>query len=88
MTIESRVVASASRVGRDFSEFMKGEKDINQALASVDLFMDQLIIHGCTNHGFVGYMLRSCIMQTFMDAAKEKKKEERRRKIAEAKNSK
>lgn len=85
MTIESMVVASASRVGRDFSEFMRGEKDINQALASVDIFLDQLIIHGCTHHGFVGYMLRSCIMQNFMDAAKESRRRERRRTKALAK---
>lgn len=80
-----RLVECASRAGRDFSEFLRGEKDIMQALASVDQFAEQLHIHGCVNHHFVSYMMRSCIMQTLMDMAKAKQKEERRIKRLAAK---
>ncbi|SAJ14631.1 Uncharacterised protein [Klebsiella aerogenes] len=71
--------------GRDFSEFMKGEKGMMEALASVDQFGEQLRINGCVNHHFVSYMMRNSIMQAFMDMANAEKKEELRRKRAEAK---
>ncbi len=78
--MDNRIVECASRAGRDFSEFMRGEKDMVQALASVDQFAEQLRIHGCVNHHFVSYMMRSSIMQAFMDMVKAEQKEERRRK--------
>ncbi|MEF7814553.1 hypothetical protein U9467_24470 [Escherichia coli] len=55
------------------------------ALASVDEFGEQLRLNGCVNHHFVSYMMRNSIMQAFMDMAKAERKEERRRKRAEAK---
>ncbi|HAJ3973715.1 TPA: hypothetical protein HLV26_10885 [Escherichia coli] len=83
--MSDRVIECASRVGRDFSEFMKGEKGMMEALASVDEFGEQLRLNGCVNHHFVSYMMRNSIMQAFMDMAKAERKEERRRKRAEAK---
>ncbi|HGA2741408.1 TPA: hypothetical protein ACIR1F_000027 [Enterobacter roggenkampii] len=83
--MNNRVIECASRAGRDFSEFMKGEKDMMQVLASVDQFGEQLRLNGCVNHHFVSYMMRNSIMQAFMDMANAEKKEERRRKRAEAK---
>lgn len=85
--MSDRVIECASRAGRDFSEFMKGEKGMMEALASVDEFGEQLRLNGCVNHHFVSYMMRNSIMQAFMDMAKAEKKEERRRKRAEAKRS-
>ena len=83
--MNNRVIECASRAGRDFSEFMKGEKDMMQVLASVDQFGEQLRLNGCVNHHFVSYMMRNSIMQAFMDMENAEKKEERRRKRAEAK---
>ncbi|EJA7521581.1 hypothetical protein MU387_002333 [Escherichia coli] len=83
--MNNRVIECASRAGRDFSEFMKGEKDMMQVLDSVDQFGEQLRLNGCVNHHFVSYMMRNSIMQAFMDMANSEKKEERRRKRAEAK---
>ncbi|EMB4690896.1 hypothetical protein U9C48_001697 [Citrobacter farmeri] len=83
--MNDRVIECASRAGRDFSEFMSGEKDIMQALSSVDQFGEQLRLNGCVNHHFVSYMMRSAIMQTFMEMAEARKKEERRRKRAKKK---
>lgn len=83
--MSNRVIECASRAGRDFSEFMKGEKDMMQVLASVDQFSEQLRLNGCVNHHFVSYMMRNSIMQAFMDMANAEKKEERRRKRAETK---
>lgn len=83
--MNDRVIECASRAGRDFSEFMSGEKDIMQALSSVDQFGEQLRLNGCVNHHFVSYMMRSAIMQTFMEMAEAKQKEERRRKRAKKK---
>ena len=83
--MNNRVIECASRAGRDFSEFMKGEKDMMQVLASVDQFGEQLRLNGCVNHHFVSYMMRNSIMQAFMDIANAEKKEERRRKRAETK---
>ena len=83
--MNNRVIECASRTGRDFSEFMKGEKDMMQVLDSVDQFGEQLSLNGCVNHHFVSYMMRNSIMQAFMDMANSEKKEERRRKRAEAK---
>ena len=83
--MNNRVIECASRAGRDFSEFMKGEKDMMQVLASVDQFGEQLRLNGCVNHHFVSYMMRNSIMQAFMDMAKAEKKEKRRCKRAEAK---
>lgn len=85
--MSNRVIECASRAGRDFSEFMKGEKGMMEALASVDQFGEQLRLNGCVNHNFVSYMMRNSIMQAFMDMANAEKKEERRRKRAEAKRS-
>lgn len=85
LIMSTRIIECASRAGRDFSEFMKGEKDMMQVLASVDQFGEQLRLNGCVNHHFVSYMMRSSIMQAFMDMANAEKKEERRRKRAEAK---
>lgn len=83
--MNDRVIECASRAGRDFSEFMSGEKDIMQALYSVDQFGEQLRLNGCVNHHFVSYMMRSAIMQTFMEMAEARQKEERRRKRAKKK---
>ena len=83
--MNNRVIECASRAGRDFSEFMKGEKGMMEVLASVDQFGEQLRLNGCVNHNFVSYMMRNSIMQAFMDMANAEKKEERRRKRAEAK---
>ncbi|AVL19423.1 hypothetical protein B2J95_15895 [Enterobacter cloacae] len=83
--MNNRVIECASRAGRDFSEFTPGEKDIMQALSSVDQFSEQLRLNGCVNHHFVSYMMRNSIMQAFMDMANAEKKEERRRKRAETK---
>lgn len=83
--MNNRVIECASRAGRDFSEFMKGEKDMMQVLASVDQFGEQLRLNGCVNHHFVSYMMRNSIIQAFMDMANAEKKEERRRKRAETK---
>ncbi|MGI1294039.1 hypothetical protein ACIAEU_22695 [Enterobacter kobei] len=83
--MSNRVIECASRAGSDFSEFMKGEKDMMQVLASVDQFGEQLRLNGCVNHHFVSYMMRNSIMQAFMDMANAEKKEERRRKRAETK---
>ncbi|KHG56355.1 hypothetical protein T636_A2905 [Enterobacter hormaechei subsp. xiangfangensis] len=83
--MNDRVIECASRAGRDFSEFMSGEKDIMQALSSVDQFGEQLRLKGCVNHHFVSYMMRSAIMQTFMEMAEARQKEERRRKRAKKK---
>ena len=83
--MNDRVIECASRAGRDFSEFMPGEKDIMQALSSVDQFGEQLRLNGCVNHHFVSYMMRSAIMQTFMEMAEARQKEERRRKRAKKK---
>ena len=77
--MSDRVIECASRAGRDFSEFMKGEKGMMEALASVDEFGEQLRLNGCVNHHFVSYMMRNSIMQAFMDMAKAERKEERRR---------
>ncbi|EIP7956443.1 hypothetical protein LMH09_003626 [Escherichia coli] len=54
-------------------------------MASVDQFGEQLRINGCVNHHFVSYMMRNAVMQAFMYMAKAERKEERRRKRAEAK---
>lgn len=83
--MSNRVIECASRAGRDFSEFMKGEKGMIEALASVDQFGEQLRINGCVDHHFLSYMMRNSIMQSFMDMANAEKKEERRRKRAEVK---
>lgn len=83
--MSNRVIECASRAGSDFSEFMKGEKDMMEVLASVDQFGEQLRLNGCVNHHFVNYMMRNSIMQAFMDMANAEKKEERRRKRAESK---
>lgn len=83
--MNNRVIECASRAGRDFSELMKGEKDMMQVLDSVDQFGEQLRLNGCVNHHFVSYMMRNSIMQAFMDMANAEKKEERRRKRAETK---
>ncbi|MGS9235671.1 hypothetical protein ACQWHR_26215, partial [Salmonella enterica subsp. enterica serovar Infantis] len=74
-----------SRAGRDFSEFMKGDKGMMESLASVDEIGEQLRLNGCVNHLFVSYMMRNSIMQAFMDLAIAERKEERRRKRAESK---
>ena len=68
--MSDHVIECASRAGRDFSEFMKGEKGMMEALASVDEFGEQLRLNGCVNHHFVSYMMRNSIMQAFMDMAK------------------
>lgn len=83
--MNDQVIECASRAGRDFSEFMSGEKDIMQALSSVDQFGEQLRLNGCVNHHFVSYMMRSAIMQTFMEMAEARQKEGRRRKRAKKK---
>ena len=71
--MNNRVIECASRAGRDFSEFMKGEKDMMQVLASVDQFGEQLRLNGCVNHHFVSYMMRNSIIH-----GHGKRREERR----------
>ncbi|HEN5213379.1 hypothetical protein [Klebsiella pneumoniae] len=77
-----RLVECASRAGRDFSEFLRGEKDIMQVLASIDQFTYQLEIRGCVNQHFVSHMMRGAVMQEFMNMANERQKENRRIKRA------
>ncbi|EAB1494058.1 lysis protein [Salmonella enterica] len=58
--MSNRVIECASRAGRDFSEFMKGEKGMMEALASVDEFGEQLRVNarcptiGATSTGGLG----------------------------------
>ncbi|WP_369790968.1 hypothetical protein [Rouxiella sp. WC2420] len=86
--MDNRIIECASRAGRDFSEFMKGEKDFMQALASVDQFADQLRVHGCVNHHFVSYMMRNAIMQALIDMGEAERKEKRRKNRAQKKITK
>lgn len=74
--MNNRIVECASRAGRDFSEFMKGEKNMMEALRSAEEFTEQLRIHGCVNHHFV---------KVFYDLRREELREERRRKREEKK---
>lgn len=83
--MNDRVIECASRAGRDFSEFLRGEKDIMQVLASIDQFAYQLEIRGCVNQHFISHMMRSSVLQEFMSMANERQKEDRRKKGAEKK---
>lgn len=71
--------------GRDFSEFMKGEKNMMEALRSAEEFTEQLRIHGCVNHHFVNFMMMKAIVKVFDDLRREELREERRRKREEKK---
>ena len=84
--MNNRIVECASRAGRDFSEFMKGEKNMMEALRSAEEFTEQLRIHGCVNHHFVSFMMMKAIMKVFDDLRREELREERRRKREEKKN--
>lgn len=46
MSMNNRIVECASRAGRDFSEFMKGEKNMVEALRFAEEFTEQLRIYG------------------------------------------
>ncbi|MBK2389344.1 hypothetical protein [Klebsiella pneumoniae] len=82
--MNNRIVECASRAGRDFSEFMKGEKNMMEALRSSEEFTEQLRIHGCVNHHFVSFMMKA-IVKVFDDLRREELREERRRKREEKK---
>lgn len=84
-TMNNRIVECASRAGRDFSEFMKGEKNMMEALRSAEEFTEQLRIHGCVNHHLVNFMMMKAIMKVFDDLRREELREERRRKREEKK---
>lgn len=86
VTMNNRIVECASRAGRDFSEFMKGEKNMTEALRSAEEFSEQLRIHGCVNHHFVSFMLMKAIVKVFDDMKREEQREERRRKREAAKS--
>ena len=83
--MNNRIVERASRAGRDFSEFMKGEKNMMEALRSSEEFTEQLRIHGCVNHHFVSFMMMKAIVKVFDDLRREELREERRRKREEKK---
>ena len=83
--MSDRVIECASRAGRDFSEFMKGEKNMMEALRSAEEFTEQLRIHGCVNHHFVNFMMMKAIVKVFDDLRREELREERRRKREEKK---
>lgn len=82
--MNNRIVVCASRAGRDFSEFMTGEKNMMEALRSAEEFTEQLRIHGCVNHQFVNIMMMKAIMQVFGDMRREYGRRGRRRKRASA----
>lgn len=75
VTMNNRIVECASRAGRDFSEFMKGEKNMMDALRSAEEFTEQLRIHGCVNHHFVNFMMMKAIMKVFDDMQREEQRE-------------
>lgn len=81
----SKLIECASRAGRDFSEFMKGEKNMVQAMRSSEEFTEQLRLHGCVNHHFVNFMMMKAIMKVFDDIKREEAKVERKRKREESK---
>ena len=83
LTMSNRIIECASRAGRDFSQFMKGEKNMMEALRSTEEFAEQLRIHGCINHHFVSFMMMKSIMKVFDDMEKKKARDERRRKRME-----
>ena len=83
--MSTRIIECASRAGRDFSEFMKGEKNMMEALRSAEEFTEQLRIHGCVNHHFVNFMMMKAIVKVFDDLRREELREERRRKREEKK---
>ena len=83
--MSDRVIECASRAGRDFSEFMKGEKNMMEALRSAEEFTELLRIHGCVNHHFVNFMMMKAIVKVFDDLRREELREERRRKREEKK---
>ncbi len=85
--MNNRIVECASRAGRDFSEFMAGEKNMIEALQSAEEFTEQLRLHGCVNHHFVNFMMMKAIMKVFDDMQREEQREERRRKRAEARQN-
>lgn len=76
--MNNRIIECASRAGRDFSDFMKGEKGMMQALRSAEEFTEQLRIHGCVNHHFVNFMMMKAIVKVFDDLRREEQREERR----------
>ncbi|WP_371304113.1 hypothetical protein [Citrobacter freundii] len=81
----SKLIECASRAGRDFSEFMKGEKNMVQAMRSSEEFTEQLRLNGCVNHHFVNFMMMKAIMKVFDDIKREEAKVERKRKREESK---
>lgn len=80
--MNNRIVECASRAGRDFSEFMKGEKNMVEALRFAEEFTEQLRIYGCVNYHFIKFMMLKAIMKVFDDVQREEKREDRRRKRA------
>ena len=83
--MNNRIVECASRAGRDFSEFMTGEKNMMEALRSAEEFTEQLRDHGCVNQHFINFMMMKAIMKVFDDLRREERREERRRKREEKK---
>ncbi|HGK4356437.1 TPA: hypothetical protein ACJ2QS_005114 [Klebsiella pneumoniae] len=83
--MNNRIVECASRAGRDFSEFMKGEKNMMEALRSAEEFTELLRIHGCVNHHFVNFMMMKAIVKVCDDLRREELREERRREREEKK---
>ncbi|QGX88475.1 hypothetical protein BHJ80_16010 [Escherichia coli] len=79
--------------GRDFSEFMKGEKGMMEALASVDEFGEQLRLNNAAVSIIAGAsMMRNSIMQAFTyghgkEAGKEEEERLKARKRAGSKAS-
>ncbi len=72
--MNNRIVECASRAGRDFSEFMAGEKNMIEALQSAEEFTEQLRLHGCVNHHFVNFMMMKAIMKVFDDMQREEQR--------------
>ncbi|MCW1825695.1 hypothetical protein OLZ31_02335 [Enterobacter asburiae] len=73
-----RIVECASRAGRDFSEFMKGEKGMMEAIRSSEEFCEQLRANGCVNHYLVHFMMVKAIVNVFDDIQREERKKERK----------
>lgn len=76
--MSDRVIECASRAGRDFSEFMKGEKGMMEALASVDEFGEQLRLKAAVANGEAteqqrpSQFLRSAQIKRFIKALEAK----------------
>lgn len=86
--MDDKLIEYASRTGRDFADFMKGETDMVKVMLSAEEFTERLRLHGCVNHHFVNFMLMKAVMKVFDDKIKEEQREARRKKRMAAKGKK